>query len=160
MCRMAAGGPVAYPAPMRSHMLLVSCVLLALAKAVGADDIDSRAAAIAHGVMSPYCPQLTLSACRSDAAADLRADIRASLARGATEDEVREGLVRRFGEAVLAAPPTHGFGLFAWTLPPLAVLAGSTLLAVRMLGRRRAAPIGPPAIDDDLRRRLDAELRR
>ena len=86
--------------------------------------------------------------------------IRREIARGKTKDEIKAGLVERFGPAVLAMPEDAGFGLAAYVVP---VLAGLLALAAVMLWLRRwrgpAAPTGrakaPGAADS---RRLEREL--
>lgn len=125
---------------------------------------EDRARAIFHEHMSPFCPGLLLSDCSSRPAETLRTDIRAALANGASEAEVKADLQRRFGERILAAPTRQGFGLLAWLVPPVAVIGA--LIAVVLWWSRRsrtrmpasARPILP--VDPMLRARLDAELAR
>lgn len=148
---------------MGFRLLVALLLAVVIPGGARAADVDARATALAHEVMSPFCPQLVLSDCRTDAAAALRADIRTAMAQGASDAEIRAALVQRFGERILAAPPARGFGLLAWLLPPALVLAGAGVLGRRLLGAARAsgAPDGaPPPIPDALRHRLEAELRR
>lgn len=140
---------------------VVVTAFLAVTAVAGQPDAERRAAAIAHEIMSPYCPQLLLADCRSQPAVELRAEIAAALDRGVSEDAVRGELVRRFGERILAAPRTAGFGLFAWLTPPL-TLAGAALLLVRRIrSSKSAAPPPEPTLPvaDGLRPRLEDELR-
>jgi len=60
--------------------------------------------------------------------------IRREIARGKTKDEIKAGLVERFGPAVLAMPEDEGFGLAAYLVP---VLAGLLALAAVLLWLRR-----------------------
>ena len=81
---------------------------------------------------------------------------------GKTKEEIKDGLVARFGPSVLALPEDEGFGLAAYVVPALAVLLA--LIAVALAARRwrRRVPAGAPAPDlsaEDARR-IDRELDR
>jgi len=129
--------------------------------------------ALAHEVMSPYCPGRTLSACPSEQAAELRQWILLQEAAGATREEVLSALEARFGEQIRSAPKASGWGLAAWALPGGAVLIGGLLVVVvlrRMVAPDAPAPdagadagTGPAAppkssADAELERLVDAEL--
>ena len=89
------------------------------------------------------------------------------LAGGASDQEVLDALVRRYGERILAMPRTAGFGMLAWIVPPLALLAAALGIARYVRAARRARLA---AADDggeatvvleaapDLRARHDEEL--
>jgi cytochrome c-type biogenesis protein CcmH len=82
-----------------------------------------------------------------------------------TGSRVKDTLVSRFGEEILAAPPKHGFSLLAWLVPGAVLLAGigvATALAMRW-SRSRGGPSPPPgggAVDAALAARIDGELAR
>lgn len=139
---------------------MVLASLLAVGLTLAAVDADRRAGVLAHELMSPFCPQLLLADCRSDAAVALRGEIRDALANGTSESAVRAALVTRFGERILAAPAAQGFGLVAWLTPPVLLLLAIVLLARRL----RAAPgraliVAPSPADTPARReRLREEL--
>ena len=85
--------------------------------------------------------------------------------QGWTSDRVKNTLVAQFGEQILAAPPTSGFGLVAWTAP-IAVLGGGAALAAALAvvwsRRRRAGPAEQPAglVDPEMDARIDADMAR
>ena len=89
-----------------------------------------------------------------------RAFIRSEIARGKTKEEIKDGLVARFGPSVLAVPEDEGFGLAAYLVPILAGLVG--LIAVVLAARRWRRPAGAPesgrALDPADERRLEREL--
>jgi cytochrome c-type biogenesis protein CcmH len=64
--------------------------------------------------------------------------IRREIARGKTKQEIKDGLVDRFGPAVLALPEEEGFGLVAYLVPVLAGLLA--LVAVVVAARRWRRP--------------------
>ena len=100
----------------------------------------------------------------------LRNFLHQKCAAGWTSSQVKNTLVARFGEEILAAPPKHGFSLLAWLVPGAVLLAGigvAVTLALRW-SRSRRGPPGPPAggggggsdVDTDMAARIDAELAR
>ena len=144
---------------MSVRAFLVSAVLaLLLAVPATASERHPTLAELSHEVMCPTCKQL-LELSHAPVADRIRAFIRTRIAAGDTKSEIKRRLVAQFGEAILAAPPAHGFDLLAWLLPLLG-LTGSAgvvgLLAWLWRGQ------SPPAVEDDLEpelaRRLDEEL--
>ncbi len=82
---------------------------------------------------------------------------------GWTGAQVKDTLVRQFGEEILAAPPRRGFDLLAWLVPAAVLLAGVGLaaaLAVRWSRSRPGPPRPPPGGDLDaaLAARIDADM--
>jgi cytochrome c-type biogenesis protein CcmH len=147
----------------RVTCVVLVMILLGTGRASMASTVEQQAGAIFHEYMSPYCPGLLLADCSSGAAITLREEIRAALAAGTSEAEVRAQVERRFGERILAAPPRRGFGLVAWLVPYLALAIGVGGIAVWW--RRRMRAVGPTVDaaspgDPALRVRLEAELRR
>ena len=66
--------------------------------------------------------------------------IRREIARGKNKDEIKAGLVERFGPAVLAMPENEGFGLAAYVVPVLAGLLALAVVLFWMRSRRGPAP--------------------
>jgi cytochrome c-type biogenesis protein CcmH len=85
---------------------------------------------------------------------------------GWTSSQVKDTLVRQFGEEILAAPPRHGFTLLAWLVPGAVLLAGVgvAVALARRWSRSRGGPPRPPPqggkdeVDAALAARIDAEL--
>lgn len=78
---------------------------------------------------SPYCPGLMLEICPSPQAAALRDSIYTLAAAGATTQELVDWMIGNHGEEWRGMPQRSGAGLWAWILPPLALLVGIGLLA-------------------------------
>jgi cytochrome c-type biogenesis protein CcmH len=113
---------------------------------------------------SPYCPGLMLEVCPSPQAELLRDSIRDLAAAGWSSPQLVEWMIGRHGEHWRAVPKRSGVGLWAWVLPPAALLIGLGLLLGRLRGMARtaaeaetAAPVQP--ISDAERERLAAALR-
>lgn len=85
-------------------------------------------------LLSPYCPGFMLEVCPSSEAQALRDSIHARALQGASSTELVEWMLADYGEEYRAVPQSRGSGLFAWILPPLALLMGA--LGVVMALRR------------------------
>lgn len=96
-------------------------------------------------------------------------DIRDSLARGETGEEILARYQTEYGEKILSSPTTQGFNLLAWTGPYIAVGLGALglLFAFRRWGRRSEAALAeaagatdavPDQADDAQRQKLLREL--
>lgn len=139
------------------------CLLVSLVGWAGnaQQAIDKAANEIFSSVMSPFCPGMTIATCPSSQAADLRVEIRARLAAGATKQDVLDELYAVWGEDVLGPAPTGGLGVFAWLVPGgVMVLAAAALTVwLRSSSRRygtEAAAAG--TLDPEAQRRLEQEL--
>src|ERR671914_669865 len=138
---------------------VIALLLATLVAATAAVEPRASLADIEDEVMCVQC-KTPLNLSTAAVAEREREFIRREIARGKTKDEIKAGLVERFGPAVLAMPEDEGFGLAAYLVP---VLAGLLALAAVMLWLRRwrgpAASTGrikaPGAADS---RRLEREL--
>jgi len=113
------------------------------------------------------CPVCGTTLDQSDAPVALRMKryVRERLAAGASEAQIKAELVDQFGPGVLAEPPKSGFDLLAWLVPLGVLVAGAVGVGLIAWGwsRRRGdggADDAPAALDAELERRVDAELRR
>lgn len=133
---------------------LVAC---GAASAVG----PPNAADLEAELVCPVC-ETTLDQSTAPVAQRMKAFIRVRIAAGDSEREIKDALVDEFGPGVLATPPKSGFGLLAWLLPLVALLAGAIAVGVliRSWSRRRAPPDDEPPLDPQLDRLVDEELAR
>jgi len=119
-----------------------------------------NAADLEAELVCPVC-ETTLDQSNAPVAQKMKSFIRVRIAAGDTEKEIKDALVDEFGPGVLATPPKSGFGLLAWLLPLIALVAGAITvgLLIRSWSRRRAPPDAKP-LDPQLERRVDEELAR
>ena len=138
-------------------------VLGALILAGAASAAPPNAADLEAELVCPVC-ETTLDQSNAPIAEQMKAFIRARIAAGDSEQEIKDALVSQFGPKVLAKPPDGGFGLLAWLLPLTAVVAGAVVVGflIRSWSRRRGPP--PAGADDhldpQLERLVDEELAR
>jgi cytochrome c-type biogenesis protein CcmH len=136
-------------------LAVVALALVLVASALGADPREQR---LENQVMCPTCHQL-LALSHSPVAERMRHFIRAQLAAGESPQAIERELVDQFGPAVLASPPTQGFGLLAWLIPAGGLVAAAAAVLAFAHAWRRRTPAGDAAeISPELLRRLEREL--
>lgn len=113
-------------------------------------------------VMCVLC-KIPLSVADAPEADAERRFISTLIARGETKDQIKRALVAQYGEAVLSAPKAKGFGLAAYLVPLLAILAAAGSLAFlwprwRRNSRQREAPLTPQPLPTADEQRLEREL--
>ena len=153
---------------MRIRGVIAASLLVALLAApmsASASERHPTLAELESELMCPTCEQL-LELSDAPVADRIRAFVRTRIAAGDTKSEIKSQLVSQFGEAVLAAPPTHGFNLLAWLLPLVGLGVVGGVIGALAWGwtrstRESVADDGPSrveALDPELARRLDEEL--
>ena len=139
-------------APRALRMLLVAA-LLALVPLAGsaktaaplaADPVlEERLMTLAAGLRCLVCQNQSLAESNAELAVDLRNEIREQMQRGASDQNVVDYLVARYGDFVLYRPPLKASTLLLWTGPAILLLFGIGL-PLRTLVRRRAQIVPAP----------------
>jgi len=119
-------------------------------------------------LIAPCCWVQTVDLHQSEAADQIKAQIRMMLAQGKGEDEVLDAFVAQYGEKILASPRVRGFNAVVYGLPLVAFFVAAGVVAVLVVRWRRrpepvaaTAPVAPDSpADEALRARLDDELSR
>jgi len=117
--------------------------------------LEQRVRDVALELRCLVCQNQTLADSNAELAVDLRNVIREQLSKGASERDVRDFMVARYGDFVLYRPPLKASTVALWAGPFVLLAAGVVLLARRL---RRRAP-EPRALTDAERARA-AELLR
>jgi cytochrome c-type biogenesis protein CcmH len=116
---------------------LLALALLAVTALAQDPALDKRVAGLAHELRCLVCQNQTLADSNAPLAVDLRNQIREQLKGGASEREVIDFMVARYGDFVLYRPPFKASTLALW-IGPFVLLALGAFLLVRRLVRRRA----------------------
>ena len=122
---------------MRASLLALS--LLAAAALAQDPALEKRVTGLAQELRCLVCQNQTLADSSAPLAVDLRNQIREQLARGASERDVREFMVARYGDFVLYKPTLKATTLALW-IGPFVLLAAGAWLLWRRLARRREPP--------------------
>jgi cytochrome c-type biogenesis protein CcmH len=136
--------------PLLLAALLVAVPLGAQAEAVRTTQSEEVARRAIGLLRSPYCPGLMLEVCPSEPAEALRDSIRMLAAEGRSSDDLVEWMIAGHGEEWRAVPKRQGAGLWAWLLPPMALLVGAGVVTVRLRAMRGAAAANPDPASAEL----------
>ncbi len=118
---------------------------------------------VARQLIAPCCWSETADAHRSEAAVQMRAQIREALQRGFLEEQIIASYVKEYGERVLSTPKAEGFNYMAWIMPGVALMFGVAFVG-RFLRRnvetKPAPSVQPTNIPNDAyTERIERELR-
>jgi cytochrome c-type biogenesis protein CcmH len=145
----------------KGRIVVLAAVLAAVFPAIAVADGPPNAADLESELVCPTC-KTTLDQSDSPVAQRMKAFVRARIAAGESEQQIKDALVDQFGEGVLARPPRGGFGALAWALP-LAALGVSAVVVgflIRAWSRRRVGEADEAPLDPRLERLVDEELAR
>jgi cytochrome c-type biogenesis protein CcmH len=126
--------------------LLVLGLFLALGIPAGAQQTE-RAKSIGGRMLCMCGCNQVLTQCNHVGCSSLTAmtqELDQRVARNESDDLTLQAFVQEYGEKVLAAPRTQGFGLTAWVMPILVVLVGLMVIwfvLERWRKRAIAAPV-------------------
>jgi cytochrome c-type biogenesis protein CcmH len=129
----------------RAVLALLAVVLLGAAAADPADRLkdpaqEARARGLFRDVRCLVCQSESIDESDATLAHDLRQLIRAQVAHGRSDAQIRAFLVARYGQFVLLTPKASVGNAILWAGPLVVGLAG----AAAFLARRRGVP-GEPA---------------
>lgn len=146
-------------------IILLSSLFTLPAAAQAQTVTDDQVNAVAQKLYCPVCENIPLDVCPTQACAEWRAEIRSQLASGATEQEVINDFVLRYGERVVGTPldpMLRALSLLTPWLLGLVVLVIAVYVLARWRGgqpQRAAAGIETGAKDDSYyRARIEQDL--
>ncbi|WP_159730856.1 cytochrome c-type biogenesis protein [Methylosinus sp. Ce-a6] len=105
--------------------------------------LEARARAIASELRCLVCQNQSIDDSDAPLAKDLRVVVREKLKEGASDGQVRDYVVARYGDFVLLRPPLKPQTLLLWAAPAIALLGGAwAIFAAVRRGRRRTDAAG------------------
>jgi cytochrome c-type biogenesis protein CcmH len=105
--------------------------------------LQQRYEALTHELRCMQCQNQSIADSPVDLAAGLRRDVQEQLIAGRSDEEIRQSMVRRYGNAILYRPPLDAATAWVWIAPVIALLGGFVVAIV--IVRKRSAMV----IDDD-----------
>lgn len=110
---------------------------------------EARAQRIFEVVRCVVCQHESIADSPAGIAGDMRRLIREEIATGATDQAVRDDLVRRYGDYVLFTPPVRTGTWLLWFGPALLAVLGGVALFI--FARRKAVETAPLSPDEERR---------
>ncbi|MCY4652247.1 MAG: cytochrome c-type biogenesis protein CcmH, partial [Dehalococcoidia bacterium] len=95
------------------------------------------ASALNKAIMCPVCPGESIDQSQNPLSVQMRAIVDEKLEQGWSEREIKDFFVERYGPSVLLEPPSEGFGITAWIVPPLAFALALASLYLTLRWMRR-----------------------
>jgi cytochrome c-type biogenesis protein CcmH len=141
------GGSIPVPAlSWRAWRLVFLLAVLVLARGAFATEaapgkaadpaIEARAAALETELRCLVCQNQTLADSNAPLAVDLRNQIRERMREGASDRDILDFMVARYGDFVLYRPPLKATTVLLWAGPALLLIAGLAALFQRLRRRR------------------------
>lgn len=109
--------------------------------------------------------QMVLKVCNHQncpSAIPMRREIERKIVGGVPADSIVASFREEHGLKVLSSPPAEGINLAVWIMPGFAGIIGLLLIihfAGHWAARRKLAAADSPEIDDDIRRRIEEDLK-
>lgn len=122
--------------------LLLSCIPFANA-AIEAYEFDNedqrhRYQQFLAELRCPKCKNQNLAGTNSQIAIDLRRELHRMIMEGASDEQVIDFMVSRYGEFVLYRPPIEGKTIVLWFAPVLFLLIGGVTIGLIVWRRRKS----------------------
>ena len=130
--------------------ILIACLLsvsLCLHAAIETYQFDSpeqeaRFRQLGYELRCPKCQNQAIGDSDAEISGDLRAEVYRMLKDGATDDEIKEFMVARYGRYVLYNPPLDKHTLILWFGPSVLLILGGIVVGLRIRQSKKALEAG------------------
>lgn len=127
---------------------LVALIGIASFGGSGSITDGERAEALNDQFACPTCDGQSVAESNAASAATIRQFIRDEIAIGASDQEIRDDLVRAYSTEVLLNPPASGIATLVWVLPVLVMVGGSAIVVNAVSQNRGTGSADPTAADE------------
>jgi cytochrome c-type biogenesis protein CcmH len=141
-------------------LLLVACQALALIETYDFTnpELENRYHYLSEELRCPKCQNQNIADSNAPIAQDLRKLLHQQLEQGASDEEILEYMVARYGEFVRYRPRFDGVGVFLWLAPVLLLLAGIGVLMAVLRSRPGKRGTGTDKLNTEEQARLQSLL--
>lgn len=119
--------------------------------------LEARARVLDHEIRCVKCQSEAIASSNATWAVDARRQVRELIAQGASDTDVKDWFVTRYGEFVLMDPAKSGANLALWLAGPAMLLMAGLGSAIYLRGR--AKPKGTDRLSDEEEARLKEILK-
>ena len=105
--------------------------------------LEIRARSLSQNIRCLVCQNQSIDDSNASLAKDLRKIVREQLVSGASDDEIYNFLIERYGDFVLLRPPVKATTYILWYGPLFIFFAGLVLSALFLIRRKRILPEEP-----------------
>jgi cytochrome c-type biogenesis protein CcmH len=110
--------------------------------------LEQRYLGLTHELRCMQCQNESLADSPVGLASDLRRDVREQLLAGATDQQVRDLMVARYGEFILFRPRMSARNAWLWSAPAVLTIAGLLIGVYILRDRRRRVDVIDAASED------------
>ncbi|TDG13902.1 cytochrome c-type biogenesis protein CcmH [Seongchinamella unica] len=137
-------------------LLLLAMPALAVIETYQFSDpaLERRYQALSEELRCPKCQNQNIADSNAPISQDLRRLLYEQLEAGATDDEIRQYMVDRYGEFVRYRPRFSGATAMLWLAPLLLLAVGLVIVVMTLRGRGK--PTEAADLSEDEQRRLRA----
>ena len=130
--------------------IMIACLLsvsLCLHAAIETYQFDSpeqeaRFRHLGYELRCPKCQNQAIGDSDAEISGDLRAEVYRMLKDGATDEEIKEFMVARYGRYVLYNPPLDKHTLILWFGPAVLLILGGIFVGLRIRQSKKALEAG------------------
>jgi cytochrome c-type biogenesis protein CcmH len=149
-----------------ARQLLVAGLVLMAGRAVALIEtyefskpgLEARYQQLSEELRCPKCQNQNIADSNAPIAQDLRKLLHQQLEQGASDAEILEHMVARYGEFVRYRPRFGGTTIILWLAPVLLMLAGVGVLLLTLRSRSHTAVSGTASLNAGERARLQSLL--
>lgn len=117
-------------------------------------ELEQRYRVLSQELRCPKCQNQNIADSDAAVAQDLRRQLHQQLEAGASDEEILDYMVARYGDFVRYRPAMHGATLILWLVPAILLLIAVIVVVVILRGRRTE----PAVLSEAEERRLAALL--
>jgi cytochrome c-type biogenesis protein CcmH len=141
--------------------LLIAMILVFQSAAAQTTDanLDAKVKALSAELRCLVCQNQSVADSDAPVARDMREQVRAQLAAGKSEAQVKQYMTERFGDFVLYKPAFNASTIVLWVAPFIA-LFGAAFFLIRRVGNAQRQQIVTAASPDDATSEADRERAR
>jgi len=111
--------------------VLLSSTLSTQGWALSDDELGKRVKQLSNELRCPTCQGLSVNDSEAGFSVQIRNKVEEMMVGGASNQEIKDYFVERYGVWILRSPPKEGFNWLLWILPGVAIAGGLCLVYIK-----------------------------